>query len=411
MTRPSAEEDLPRSVAVVYGTPAGIGGLGTQSANAIADLATVCRAQAFGPGPAPIQGVDDVRWHLAEPRRRGLPARFTWLRWLIGRARFLSDIRLGRWAAYSVARVRPDYCYCFTQVALETFRWANRAGVPAILESPNGHIQNFRDVYCREAKRWGRGIYLGHPTRAMVERVKEEYARADVIRVSSEWARESLTSFGVPERKVVVIPQRPTAGVIRPPERRLSAEGQFRVCFVGTLELRKGFVYLLRAARRFGPEHIVLRMVGGTVDRQTRRLLARERIGLDVEVAPGSPLPALHWGELFVLPTLEDGSPFVVVEAMAAGLPLVVTDQCGNAPLVRPGETGWVVRAGDEDALLGALKDAYARRAELPRMGDAAREDWERLHAGSNAAAMDELLARARRESTLDRSGPARVAS
>jgi glycosyltransferase involved in cell wall biosynthesis len=386
-----------QTVALVYGTAAGVGGLGIQSANAVADLAAVCNhVLAFGPGPAPAKAsFDGVQWHQAEFPGSVLPTHFTWLRWWTGRLQILNDTRLGGWAAAAVDRARPDCCYCFTQVALETLRWANRAGVPAILESPNGHIENYREVYRREAGRWGNGVYLGHPSQAMVERVKEEYTRADLIRVSSDWAMRSLTSFGVPERKVVVVPQPPTADSICPPRRRLPPEGRFRVCFVGTLDLRKGFVYLLRAARRFGADRVTVRLVGGTVDRLTRRLLARERVGLDVEVVPGDPLPALQWAELFVLPTLEDGSPFAVVEAMAAGVPLIVTDACGNAPLLRPGETGWVVPAGDEAGLFDALSRAFARRGELPGMGEAARADWELLAAESNAQPVRALLEQA----------------
>jgi glycosyltransferase involved in cell wall biosynthesis len=282
--------------------------------------------------------------------------------------------------------------YAFTQIALETLRWANREKIPAILESPNGHLRNFRKVYCSETRRFGGRLYLGHPSRTMVERVEEEYARADLIRVSSEWARESLVEGGVARKKVVVIPQRPPADGFHPPDRRLQPVGPLRVCSVATLDLRKGFAYLLRAARRLGPDRITIRLVGGTVDRFTRLLLARERAGLDVETVVGNPLPILHWAELFVLPTLEDGSPFAVVEAMAAGVPIVVTDKCGNAPLIRPGESGWVVPAADEDALLIALQQACARRAVLPQMGNAARSDWELLASRTNSGAIADLL-------------------
>ncbi|NDA92900.1 MAG: glycosyltransferase, partial [Betaproteobacteria bacterium] len=58
----------------------------------------------------------------------------------------------------------------------------------------------------------------------------------------------------------------------------------------------------------------------------------------------------MHWGELFVLPTLEDGSPFVVLEAMAAGVPVVVTTECGSHDMIRTGENGWVVPPADETA-------------------------------------------------------------
>jgi glycosyltransferase involved in cell wall biosynthesis len=274
--------------------------------------------------------------------------------------------------------------------------WAVAAAVPSVLENPNGHIRNFRAVYARETRRWGGLVFLGHPTRRMVQRVEREYALADVIRVSSEWSKRSMIAFGASGEKVVVVPQRPPSDRFHPPLVRLPAAGPLRVCFVGSLDLRKGFAYLLRAARRFGPSRIVLRMVGGTGNRFTARMLARERLGLDVQVRPCDPLTALHWAELFVLPTLEDGSPFAVLEAMAAGLPLVLTAECGNSPLVRPGETGWVVPAADEARLAAVLEEAYARREDLARMGDAARADWARLRGEGNEPAMRRLLARAR---------------
>jgi glycosyltransferase involved in cell wall biosynthesis len=146
------------------------------------------------------------------------------------------------------------------------------------------------------------------------------------------------------------------------------------------LALHKGFVYLLRAARLLGPSSLSLRLIGGTVDRDTRRLFERERRGLDV--VDGGVLalvPELHRAEILVLPTLHDGFGFVAAEAMAAGLPVIVTDQCGAAEWVRHGETGWVIPAGDERALAGALALALDRRRELPEMGRAGRAVAMRL--------------------------------
>jgi glycosyltransferase involved in cell wall biosynthesis len=383
-------------VAVVYGTKAGVGGLGLQVENAVTDWADAAEAvTAIGPGIAPgVAASDRITWREVASPARLFVSRNTWLRWLAGRRQLLNDRSIGGAAAVVVAEVRPRLVYAFTQIALESLRWANAAKVPSVLESPNGHLCNFRDVYRRETRRFGGRVYLGHPSAAMVARVEEEYARADVIRVSSEWAKSSLIAGGVPGAKVVVIGQRPTALGFRPTKNHLPPIGPLRVCCVATLDLRKGFVYLLRAVRRLGPDRVTVRLVGGTVDRFTRQVLARERVGLNVEAAPAHPLAALHWAELFVLPTLEDGSPFAVVEAMAAGVPLVVTDACGNAPLVRPGETGWVVPAGDDLALARALDEAIARRQDLLSMGARARAAWEQLATESPAQSLRELLAR-----------------
>ncbi|WP_435022599.1 glycosyltransferase family 4 protein (plasmid) [Tundrisphaera sp. TA3] len=389
---------IPRSAAFVYGTPAGIGGLGLQVANAAEDLCReVAKVVALGPGaggPARLPADRSrLEWRAA-PRVLGPPAsRFSWQRYLVGLRQHRHDVGVGRWAAGQAAAIRPDLCYCFTQVALETLRWAQGAGVKTILESPNGHIRNFREVYLRETRRWGGLTYLGHPTAAMVDRVEEEYERADLIRVSSEWSKRSLIDGGVAADRIIVVPQRRGDITAPAPPARVARGGRLRLCSVATLDLRKGFPYLLRSIRRLGPDRASLTLVGGTVDRATRRLLARESAGLDLRAAPGDPSDAYREADLFVLPTLEDGSPFVVLEAMAAGLPLIVTDQCGNAPLVRPGESGWIVPAGDEGALAAALADALARRADLPAMGARARADWEAMDPAPAMAGFAGLIA------------------
>jgi glycosyltransferase involved in cell wall biosynthesis len=158
----------------------------------------------------------------------------------------------------------------------------------------------------------------------------------------------------------------------RPAAQGPGDDGPLRVVFVGTLDLRKGFVYLLNAAMRLG-DGVSVELVGGSVDRCTRRLLESCRARANAGVAPGDPRAAFRRAELAVLPTLEDGSPFAAAEAMASGLPLVVTDCCGAAEWVAPGETGWIVPGRDIDALAAALDDARRRRADLRGMGRAAR--------------------------------------
>jgi glycosyltransferase involved in cell wall biosynthesis len=64
----------------------------------------------------------------------------------------------------------------------------------------------------------------------------------------------------------------------------------------------------------------------------------------------------------------------VVAEAMACGLPALVTDACGAAEWVRPGETGWVVPARSSGALASVLERARSNKRALREMGSSARE-------------------------------------
>ena len=204
---------------------------------------------------------------------------------------FSNDRAIGGWAADQIQLLKPDLCYVFTQVGLETLQWAQDAGIPTVLESPNGHLRNFRRVYEKEAQTWGSGAYRGHPSPAMVERVEREYALADQMRVSSRWSKVSLTEYGVEPQKVHVFEQPLNLLRFRPPGESPPAEGPLRICFVGSLDLRKGFVYLLGAMKLLGPGRVKLEIVGATGDRLCKELFARESAGIDLECAPGDRCP------------------------------------------------------------------------------------------------------------------------
>jgi len=373
---------LPGRVAIVYGTPAGIGGLGHSVASAVTAVADgKHEVDALGPGAS-------VRWSLpgGQPpaKWRDAPSvvgpwmvRYYLLRGRAGQLNLLRDRRLGEWAAREVDKLRPHSCYLFTQVALETLRWSRDHNVATVLDNPNGHIRNYRRICERESIRWFGKKFHGHPSPGMVDRVEEEYLLVDRIRMYSEWGKASMMRFGVPEEKIHVLRQTVNLERFRPLETRQAPSGPLRVCYVGSLDLRKGFVYLLQAIRAVGAKHFRLRIVGATGDRDCARLLARESAGLQIECAPGDSLPVYQQSELFVVPTLEDGLPFVLVEGLACGLPGIVTTEAGAAECVRPGQSGWVVPAGEVESLAVALEQALQRRRELPAMGQKARADVE----------------------------------
>jgi len=374
---------LPIRVAVIYGTPAGIGGLGhSVSAGITAVAKGDCELFALGPGasvPWSLPGGPPAATWINSPA--GIPPwimRYSWLRWRAGQTTLLRDRSLGKWGKQEVARLHPQSCYLFTQVALETLRWCRNEGVPAVLDNPNGHIRNFQQVCETESLRWFGRSFHGHPSPVMVERVEEEYQLADRIRVYSQWGKDCMMRFGVPGEKIHILRQTVNLERFRPAAARPPSDGPLRICYVGSLDLRKGFVYLLRAIRAVGPKHIRLRIAGATGDGDSARLFARECVGLQIECVPGESLPVYQRSELFVVPTLEDGLPFVLVEGLACGIPAIVTREAGAAECVREGKSGWVVPPADVEALATAIEEAFRRRKELVSMGQQARADVEK---------------------------------
>jgi starch synthase (maltosyl-transferring) len=153
--------------------------------------------------------------------------------------------------------------------------------------------------------------------------------------------------------------------------------------FVGRLEPQKGLPTLLDAAllvRRQLPEwHLVV--VGDGPDRGALEERSRALPGLAAHVhwigRRNDVAALLQAAGLLVLPSLWEGMPNVVLEAMAARRAVVATRVEGTEDLVVPGETGWLVPTSDAPALSCALIEAHSQPAERIRRGAAGRRRVE----------------------------------
>jgi glycosyltransferase involved in cell wall biosynthesis len=155
-----------------------------------------------------------------------------------------------------------------------------------------------------------------------------------------------------------------------------------RVVAVGRLKAPKDFHTLVRAFAALSPGSFEGLIVGNGPDRTTVEQEI-ERLGLiDTVRLTGerNDVPAqLADADVFVLSSKSEGLPVSVLEAMAAGLPVVASAVGGLAELVVDGETGLLVPSGDADELAAALGRLVADRELRRRMGSAGRERAERL--------------------------------
>jgi starch synthase (maltosyl-transferring) len=152
--------------------------------------------------------------------------------------------------------------------------------------------------------------------------------------------------------------------------------------FVGRLDHQKGLAILMRAAAKVAKAdprfHLALAGDGPLRD-EVRRITAAPPLAGRVHwLGRRDDVPALlKTTDLLVLPSLWEGMPNVVLEAMAARRAVVATAVEGSEDLVVPGETGWLVPTDDADALAAALIEAASDRERLRRYGEAGRERVE----------------------------------
>lgn len=163
--------------------------------------------------------------------------------------------------------------------------------------------------------------------------------------------------------------------VVRSP----AAGGLLRVLAVGNLIRLKAFDVLIEALAR-APSHdrMEVCIVGDGPEREALSALAAS-CGVSACCTfagrvPTGDMPARYAdADILILSSRSEGRPNVVVEALAAGLPVISTRLEGVQGMVEEGDTGWLVPVDDAGALAAALDQAVADRAELYRRGERAR--------------------------------------
>jgi len=168
---------------------------------------------------------------------------------------------------------------------------------------------------------------------------------------------------------------------------REAAEPLKLLC-VARLIQRKGQHMLIQAAQKLKANNIPIhiKLVGNGDEEEAYRQLTKE-LGVEAEIefagyVPREEIASVYaWADAFCLPSYNEGMSNAVLEAMAAGLPVIVTPTGGTEELVNHGLNGFVFDFDDIEALASQIQDLAVDSAKCLEMGKAARaraeqQDW-----------------------------------
>jgi glycosyltransferase involved in cell wall biosynthesis len=204
------------------------------------------------------------------------------------------------------------------------------------------------------------------------------YERAEQVVVTTEvMAREARDGYGVPSDRITVVPNYVDTERFRPDPAAMPDAR--RVCTVGRLAREKNQAALIRATAWCGAN---LDIVGAGPEEAQLRATAAE-VGASVNFHGSQPnrnLPAiLRRAAIFVLPSLYEGHPKTLLEAMACGVACLGADVTGIRELVRHGENGWLCGTS-ADSIRQGLETLLGDAALRLRLGrDACRLVEERF--------------------------------
>ncbi len=253
-----------------------------------------------------------------------------------------------------------EHLIAFNGQALAQARAARRAGWASVsLMSANSHMRHVAAQHALALRRYP--LERSWPARQVARNLRE-YAAVDRIYVATDYAWASFVDAGIPESRLAVFPLIPDPRY-RPADEN-AVQDSFDVVYVGSLTVAKGVPLLIDAVRRLPAPELRLVLVGGWGTRGMRRFV-QSACARDprIVVCPGDPLPHLRRAAVCVHATYEDGFAYAPAEALACGVPVIVSEDTGMKELIEPGRDGLVVPTGDLDVLVEAIDSAY--RGEL----------------------------------------------
>lgn len=259
------------------------------------------------------------------------------------------------------------------------------------------YVEEFRAI---RAVRWG-GRVLGRPVASelvfkwlraplhVVLGCLASWVSDCVLAPSATTASELERDYGAED--VRVLPN-VTGGVAVEAAAAPEIEEEGYLLFLGRLRLRKGVEVLLEALSevpgRLGPRLLV---AGdgenrGRLEARSRELGVSKRVRFLGRQGSAEVRALLSRARALVVPSLYEGMPLVVLEAMEAGVPVIASRVSGMPEVVVHGSTGWLVPPEDPPALAAALIEVLSHPDAAAAAGEAGRQRLDRLYRPEHAA-------------------------
>ena len=267
-----------------------------------------------------------------------------------------------------------DIVHAWPLGASRTLKTARRLGIPTVLERPNAHTRFAYEVVQKECQRLGITMPPGHEhafNASYLRHEESEYSLADRLLCPSDFVARSFIDQGFPPGKLARHQYGFEEKIFYPGCQNTRRSGGLTMLFVGGCSPRKGLHYALEAwlqskAHHEGTFLIAGEFIPGYAERLSAMLSHRsvKLLGYRKDVAE-----LMRKSDLFVLPTIEEGSALVTSEARGCGCVLLVSDASGA--VCRHMESALVHRVGDVGTLTEHMNMLQEDRSLLGKLRDA----------------------------------------
>lgn len=247
--------------------------------------------------------------------------------------------------------------------ANRSFAWVREHGGKTFIDAGNTHPEHYWRIVGEEYARWH--CPLPPFPRNWYMRSLAMMPLVDYVLAPSEHVRRTFLEHGFRPGQILRNVYPLDLDLFTPSPTPRPADRPLTLISTGVPSLRKGTPYLLEAFRNLRKSHHKARLLLTGPPHPSLKPLMNRWNDLPIDWAPSLPhsqlVERLRGADIFVLPSLEEGLARTACEAMACGLPVVLTPNTGASDLVVPGTNGEIVPIRDSAAIVTAVENCFAR--------------------------------------------------
>ncbi len=302
---------------------------------------------------------------------------FPWprlLRFFLGRIFKRYEYWEGFWFDIFVSRKTKgaDLIIVRSSCALNTILEAKKNNTKTVLYRGSSHILFQDKILFEERELWN--LPQVPISKDLIELERKEYVSSDFIFVPSSFAAKTYINQGLNPSKIINFPlsvktQEKNKEIKKIYKDRLS------VVYLGNISLRKGIQYLIRVANFLKTAPIDF-YLAGSIEAEFKCMLKKlpDNFNLLGKIPNYKIANLYNKGDVFVLPSIEDGFGQVILEAMSMGLPVITTENTGGPDVIENGKEGFILPIRNVDLMVEKLVYFSENREICLEMGRLARK-------------------------------------
>lgn len=298
--------------------------------------------------------------------------------------------------ALKASREAPQILFAYSYAARNSFAYAKDRGMKTVLGQIDPARYEVDWVQEKTASYQQLCPPQSYPPEHYWKRWHEECELADRIVVNSEWSAQALLAQGIPPSKLTVIPLAYERGfgrvTAREPITSFTSDRPLVLLFLGQILLRKGAGELFTAMEALKDRPVVFEMVGPLLVKVPDAVRQLPSVRFHGYAHHDRVREHLSRSDVMLLPTHSDGFAITQLEALASGLPLLVSRNCAH--VIEAGVSGHFLDEVTPQALIAAIEHFLANPAYVTQLQAGARlpADYSLEAVGQHYAQLEQGL-------------------